>query len=166
MAFAMPSNTGKSRFTINLAAYTAFVHKKKVLVISNEMSEEKMKLCLITTILNNPKIQEVHGHKLHITEGELLEFKFRPDDPKKVKVDEDGYVVKEEKETQMQFAKRLTEVSTDFNQIIAVTDWVNKEIKNQIYFINITDHTNDEIRKVIMNYYYKEKIEYVFYDTL
>ena len=50
MAFAMPSNAGKSRFTINLAAYVAFVHKKKVLVISNEMSEEKMKLCLITTI--------------------------------------------------------------------------------------------------------------------
>ena len=39
-------------------------------------------------------------------------------------------------------------------------------MKNSIYFINITDHTNDELRKVIMNYYYKEKIEYVFYDTL
>ena len=35
-----------------------------------------------------------------------------------------------------------------------------------IYFINITDHTKDELKKVIMNYYYKEKIEYVFYDTL
>ena len=33
MAFAMPSNSGKSRFTTNLAAYTAFVHKKKVLII-------------------------------------------------------------------------------------------------------------------------------------
>ena len=39
-------------------------------------------------------------------------------------------------------------------------------MKNSIYFINITDHTNDELQKVIMNYYYKEKIEYVFYDTL
>ena len=47
MAFAMPSNAGKSRFTIDIASYTAFVHKKKVLVISNEMSEEKMRLCLI-----------------------------------------------------------------------------------------------------------------------
>ena len=37
MAFAMPSNSGKSRLTTNLAAYTALVHKKKVLVISNEM---------------------------------------------------------------------------------------------------------------------------------
>ena len=45
MAFAMPSNSGKSRFTIDVAAHVALVHKKKVLIISNEMSEEKMKLC-------------------------------------------------------------------------------------------------------------------------
>ena len=165
-AFAMPSNAGKSRFTINIAAYTAFVHKKKVLVISNEMSEEKMRLCLITTILNNPVIQQIHGHKVHKTEGELLEFQFRPDDAKKVKVDDNGFVVQEEKETKKDFVKRLSKVSTEFNETIAVTDWVNKEMKNSIYFINITDHTNDELRKVIMNYYYKEKIEYVFYDTL
>lgn len=166
MAFAMPSNSGKSRFTINLAAYTAFVHKKKVLIISNEMSEEKMRLCLITTILNNPEIQKRHGQMLRKTEGELLEFKFRPDINAKVKVDEDGFVLKEEKETQAEFAKRLSKVSREYNRTIAATDWVNKEMKNSIYFINITDHTNDELRKVIMNYYYKEKIEYIFYDTL
>lgn len=165
-AFAMPSNSGKSRFTINLAAYTAFVHKKKVLIISNEMSEEKMKLCLITTILNNPEIQKKHGQMLRKTEGELLEFKFRPDIKSKVKVDDEGFVLKEEKETQEEFAKRLSKVSSEYNRTIAATDWVNKEMKNSIYFINITDHTNDELRKVIMNYYYKEKIEYIFYDTL
>ena len=166
MAFAMPSNSGKSRFTINLAAYTAFVHKKKVLIISNEMSEEKMRLCLITTILNNPEIQKKHGQMIRKTEGELLEFKFRPDIKTKVKVDEEGFVLKEEKETQEEFAERLSKVSSEYNRTIAATDWVNKEMKNSIYFINITDHTNDELRKVIMNYYYKEKIEYIFYDTL
>lgn len=166
MAFAMPSNSGKSRFTINLAAYTAFVHKKKVLIISNEMSEDKMKLCLITTIINNPEIQKLHGQEISKTEGELLEFKFRPDDIKKVKVDEDGFVVKEEKESQEDFVKRLTEISTEFNKTIKAIEWANKEIDNSIYFINITDHTNDELKKVIMNFYYKEKIEYVFYDTL
>jgi len=166
MAFAMPSNSGKSRFTINLAAYTAFIHKKKVLIISNEMSEDKMKLCLITTIINNPEIQKLHGQELSKTEGELLEFKFRPDDPKKVKVDENGFVIKEEKESQANFVKRLSEISTEFNKTIKAVDWANKEINNSIYFINITDHTNDELKKVIMNFYYKEKIEYVFYDTL
>ena len=166
MAFAMPSNSGKSRFTINLAAYTAFIHKKKVLIISNEMSEDKMKLCLITTIINNPEIQKLHGQELSKTEGELLEFKFRPDDLKKVKVDENGFVIKEEKESQADFVKRLSEISTEFNKTIKAVDWANKEIENSIYFINITDHTNDELKKVIMNFYYKEKIEYVFYDTL
>ena len=166
MAYAMPSNAGKSRFTVNLAAYTAFVNKKKVLVISNEMSEEKMKLCLITTILNNPEIQKLHGQLIRKSEGEILEFKFRPDYPKKVKVDEDGFVVREQGESQKDFVKRLSEVSKEFVQTIAVTDWVNKQINNSIYFINITDHTNEELKNVIMNFYYKEKIEYVFYDTL
>ena len=166
MAFAMPSNAGKSRFTTDVAAHTAFVHNKKVLIISNEMSEEKMKLCLITTIINNKAIQELHGQKLTKTEGELLEFQFRPDKDKKVEVDENGFVKKGEKEKQADFVKRLMEVSTEFKQTIYVTDWVNKQINKTIYFINITDHTNDELRKVILNYYYKEKIEYVFYDTL
>ena len=166
MAFAMPSNSGKSRFTINLAANVAFSSNKKVLIISNEMSEEKMRLCLITTIINNKKIQKIHGIELSKTEGELLEFKFRPDDPEKVETDENGFVLKNENETQSEFVKRLQEVSEEFNKTIEITNWVNEQIDNAIYFINITDHTNDELKKVIMNYYYKEKIEYVFYDTL
>ena len=166
MAFAMPSNSGKSRFTINLAANVAFSSNKKVLIISNEMSEEKMRLCLITTIINNKEIQKIHGIKLSKTEGELLEFKFRPDDQKKVETDENGFVLKNENETQSEFVKRLQEVSEEFNKTIEITNWVNEQIDNAIYFINITDHTNDELKKVIMNYYYKEKIEYVFYDTL
>lgn len=166
MAYAMPSNSGKSRFTINLASYLAFIHKKKVLIISNEMSEEKMKLCLITTILNNKEIQKLHRQKISKTEGELLEFKFRPDEGENVEVDEDGFVIKQKGESQNAFAKRLKEISSEFRQTIAVTDWIDKQIKNSIYFVNITNHTNDELEKVILNYYYKEKIEYMFYDTL
>ena len=166
MAYAMPSNSGKSRFTINLAANIAFLHKKKVLIISNEMSEEKMRLCLITTVLNNKKIQELHGQKIEKTEEEILEFKFRPDEGIKTKVDEDGFVLKEEKENQKEFAKRLSKISEEFRKTVEVTKWLESQIKNSIEFVNITNHTNDELEKVILNYYYKEKIEYVFYDTL
>ena len=167
MAIAMPSNSGKSRITIDIAAHIALVHKKKVLIISNEMSEEKMRLCLITTMINNKAIQEMHGQKgLKITEGELLEFKFRPDDPKSTDVDEDGYITRHDGEKQGDFVKRLLKESSDFKRTVAVTECAYKEIGNSIYFINITDHTNDELKKVIMNYYYKEQIEYVFYDTL
>ena len=165
-AFAMPSNSGKSRFTINLAAYLAFVHKKKVLVISNEMSEEKMKLCLITTIINNPEIQKIHGQKIKISEGELLELKFRPDNKDDVEVDENGYIARNKKETQTEFIEKLKKYSSDFNKTLKATDWLNTQVNNAIYFINITDHTNDELSKVIKNYYYKEQIQYMFYDTL
>ena len=166
MAYAMPSNSGKSRFTINIATYLAFIHHKKVLIISNEMSEDKMKLCLITTVLNNKEIQKLHGQKLSKTEGELLEFKFRPDKGISAKVDEEGFVVKEENETQKEFTKRLLEISSEFRNTIKVTEWIDEQLKNSIYFVNITNHTNDELEKVILNYYYKEKIEYMFYDTL
>lgn len=166
MAVAMPSNSGKSRFTINLVANLSLVHKKRVLIISNEMSEEKMKLCLMTTIINDPEIQKIHGKKLHKTEGELLEFKFRADEGSDVKTDEDGFILQEEGESRADFVKRLAKISKEFRDTITVTDWINKEIYNSIYFINITDHTNDELQKVIMNYYYMKHIEYIFYDTL
>ena len=166
MCYAMPSNSGKSRFTINLAAYISFIHKEKVLIISNEMSEEKMKLCMITTILNNPEIQELHGQKIKVSEGELLELKFRPDKNKKVKCDENGYILRKEDESQEEYIERLQKNSSDFRQTLKVTEWVNTQVNNSIFFIHITEHTNDDLRKIIMNYYYKEGIHYMFYDTL
>lgn len=165
-SFAMPSNAGKSRFTVNLMAHIAFLHNKKVLVISNEMSEEKMKLCLITTVINNPKMQKLHGQDLRITEGELLELKFRPDNPKDVKIDEEGYILRKENESQVDFTARLQKYSSDFNKVLIVTDWISKQMNNSIYFINITEHTDEELSKVVKNYYYKEHLEYIFYDTL
>ncbi len=166
MTYAMPSNSGKSRFTIDLACYIAFVHKKKVLVISNEMSQEKMRLCMITTILNNPEIQKLHKQNIRKTEGELLELKFRPDPNKRIKCDENGYILRKPGETMEEFAKRLKKNSKEFNQTIAATEWLNTQINNSIYFIHITEHSNDDLKKIIMNYYYKEAIEYIFYDTL
>ena len=166
MAFATPSNAGKSRFSINLAAVTAIFHKKKILIISNEMSEEKVRLCLITTIINNPLIKKLHGHQLRKTEGEILEYKYRPDKGAKVELDEEGFILKKEDETQKDFIEKLSKFSSEYNEVIAITDWVNEQMDNSISFMNITDHTNDELKKVIMNYYYKEEVEYVFYDTL
>ncbi len=166
MAFAMPSNSGKSRFTINLAAHIAFVEKKKVLIISNEMSEEKMKLCLLTTVINNPQIQKEFGQKIRKSEGEILEFKYRPDDKKKVKIDEKGFIVKEEGETQVDFVKKLRKYSTEFKQVILATEWLERQKNTPICFMHVSDYTNDDLYKIILNYYYKEGVEYVFYDTL
>ena len=166
MSYAMPSNSGKSRFTVFLACHIALIHHKKVLIISNEMSEEKIRLCLITTIINNVGLQELHKQYISKTEGELLELKFRPDKNKKVELDEDGFILKHKGETNEQFLERLKKESKEFNQTIAITNWINDQINDAIHFIHITEHKNDELKKILLNYYYKEGIEYMFYDTL
>ena len=113
-------------------------------------------------------MQEMHGQKLSKTEGELLELRFRPDEKAKgkVKLDEDGFILKEDDETNAEFTERLSKVSTEFNQTIKVTDWVAQQIENSIYFIHVSEHSNEDLRKIILNYYYKENIEYAFYDTM
>lgn len=168
MSFSMPSNAGKSRFLLNLICHLAFVEHKKILLISNEMTEDKMKLCLITTIINSPEIQKLHGQVLHKREAELLALKFRVDEDKKdqVELDKDGFILKRENETDEEFNKRLATVSEEFNKTIKATDWVSEQMKNAIYFVYTSDHTNQELRNIIMDYLYKEAIEYAFYDTL
>jgi hypothetical protein len=121
---------------------------------------------MITTILNNPEIQELHGQKITVSEGELLELKFRPDKGKRVKCDEDGYILRKPDESQEEYVARLEKNSSVFKQTLKVTEWVNTQMNNSIFFIHITEHTNDDLRKIIMNFYYKEGIQYMFYDTL
>ena len=105
-------------------------------------------------------MQELHGQKLSKTEGELLELLFRPDEKakSKVKLDKDGFILKEDGETNAEFTERLKTVSTEFNQTIKVTDWVAQQIDNSIYFIHVSEHSNEDLRKIILNYYYKENM--------
>ena len=166
LSYAMPSNAGKSRFTIKMAAYLALINKKKVLIISNEMSEEKMRLCMLTTIVNDPEIRKLYNKELKLSESEILDFKFKPKASSKVQIDEAGYIVREKGESSKKFAKRLVEESQDFNDLLEITDWISKQIDSYIHFIHITEHTNDDLKKIILNYYYKDGIEYMFYDTL
>jgi len=165
-SFAMPSNSGKSRFVVNMLCHLAFVEHRKVLLISNEMTEDKMKLCLITTIVNSPEIQALHGQELHKREAELLALKFRPDEGKNVEVDKEGFILQGEDESREDFLKRLAENSTEFNKTVKATDWLETQSANSIFFVYTSDHTNDELRDIILDYYYKEGIEYFFYDTL
>ena len=106
-----------------------------------------MRLCLLTTVINNPVFQQFHGQKLIKNEGELLEFKFKADNPKEVLLDEQGFIKKLDNETQAQFIQRLSQISTEFNQIIKVTDWINQEINNSVYFVHLTEYTNNDYMK-------------------
>ena len=165
-AYSMPSNAGKSRFIVNIISHLCFIEHKKVLLISNEMTEDKMRLCLITTIVNNPEIQKLHGQDLYKKEAELLALKFRPDPGKDIAVDEDGFIQRLEDESQQDYLKRLEENSEEFKKTVRATDWLSEQVDNCIYFIHTAEHTNQDLINIILDYYYKEGIEYYFYDTL
>ena len=131
------------------------------------MTEDKMRLCLTTTIVNSPDIQKLHGQKLKKREAELLALKFRPDEGKDAVVDKDGFIVwNQETEPRADYLKRLSEISTEFNKTVLATDWVSNYLDAKLHFVHTADHTNDELRNIILDYYYKEGLEYYFYDTL
>ncbi len=166
MSFAMPSNAGKSRFIMNIITYLVYVEKKKVLLISNEMTEDKMRLCLITTILNSPFIQAEHKQYVHKREAELLALKFRADEGANIEVDDEGFIIRKEDESDEEYKSSLAEFSSEFKKTVTATDWLSSQKDTGLYFVYTSDHTNEELRNIILDYYYKEGIEYFFYDTL
>ena len=130
------------------------------------MTEDKIRLCLLSTVMNNPEMQKLHGQKLRKNEAELIDLKFRPDDGINVPVDKDGFVLKGEEENMESFTNRLKQCSTEYNMVMKVVDWLNKEIGHSVYFVHLTEYSNNDLHEVISNYMYKDGIEFVFYDTL
>jgi len=51
----MLSNEGKSRKLVYVATFISLILGKKVLIMANEMDEDDLKACMITTVCNNPE---------------------------------------------------------------------------------------------------------------
>lgn len=66
------SNEGKTRKLVLLAAYVALVQNENFFLMSNEMDEEDLRSCLITTVINNKDFQELHGVVLEKPEKEIV----------------------------------------------------------------------------------------------
>ena len=52
------------------------------------------------------------------------------------------------------------------NNYIAAAPYIRMQMDNCIYFVHTSEHTNQDLINIILDYYYKEGIEYFFYDTL
>ena len=55
-----------------LAAYVALVQNENFFLMSNEMDEEDLRSCLITTVINNKEFQELHGVHIIKPEKEIV----------------------------------------------------------------------------------------------
>lgn len=59
LATGMMSNDGKTRLMVRLVANLSIIQNKKVLIISNEMTEEDIKYAFITSIINNTEFKDM-----------------------------------------------------------------------------------------------------------
>lgn len=167
-AWGMLSNAGKSRFLMRIIAHIAFVEGKKVLIISNEMTEEEMRACLITTTINNPDIQALHGIKIDgKNQVDIQNGVYNADSQFYIRDDViDAKVVRTPDETIEDYIKKLEELSTEYRNIKAIATWIDKEMKDRIKIVETgSDYSDSDLKQIIENTCIAEGIDYVFYDT-
>ena len=159
------SNEGKTRKLMLLAAYVSLVQNKSFLFMSNEMSEKKLRACLITTVLNNKEFKELHGVKLMKPEKEIKlgVYRDRTGDLIRRKIDDDGNYT----ETKDEFLKRIQQESDEYWDVIKVGKWIDEHDNGKLLFKDVGDDYSDrqiefELRK------YKTVMNGVYYgyDTL
>lgn len=173
MAWGMLSNAGKSRFLIRLISNLAFVQDKRVLIISNEMTEEEMRACLITTTINNPDIQELHGIKMGLKQNALQNGIYKVDEEFSKEegvvngqvthlVDPNGEIL----ESAEEYEQRVARMSSQFRNTRKIAQWIDKKMAKHIYIIETgSDYSDNDLKQIIENTCLSEGIDYVFYDT-
>lgn len=160
------SNEGKTRKLVLLAAYIALVQNKNFLLMSNEMDEEDLRSCLITTVINNPEFQALHGIHIQKPEKEIVLGVYHNQDGEilRRKIDDAGIYL----ETNEEYKNRVRNESDEYWNVKKVTDWIdNRERTGKVMFKDVGDDYGPEriefeLRKAKM----VQNITYYGYDTL
>ena len=136
------SNEGKSRNLVNLIAYVTLVRKQKFMLLSNEMSQDAMQNCLITTVLNCKEFKELHGVDLIKPEKEITMGLYRDNNTKEFiyrKTDDYGNFIEPEED----FLVRIKQ-SSEYQDVAKVAQWMEEQMEGKFYFNDITSDYSDE----------------------
>lgn len=160
------SNAGKTRKLIMLAAYISLVQGHNFFFMSNEMDEEDLRNCLITTVINNKEFQELHGTVLQKPEKEIVLGVYRDKTGEIIrrKINDEGVYV----ETNEEFIERIRNTSDEYWKVRKVTDWIDSPDRTgRVFFKDVGDDYSPEriefeLRKAKM----VQNITYYGYDTL
>ena len=164
LVMGMLSNEGKTRFLAKLAAYIAFVHKEKVCIMLNETTEKEIRHCIMTTVLNNPEFQELHGVRINKDEKEITLGRYRDSEGNFINRKHDGegnYT-----ESLEEFQARLHKESEEFRQVLRVAEWVEQESEGTIYVKELQEYSDETLEFEIRKHKLTKNIKYFCYDTL
>lgn len=159
------SNEGKSRNLMLLIAYITLVLDEKFLLLSNEMDEDDLQNCLVTTVINNPFFKEYHGVDLIKPEKEIVLGIYRDDNGKIIErmTDDFGEFIESEED----YIKRVEETSEEFRKVLQITQWVDKKRSGTLYFEDVgSDYSDRNLEFTFRKYRMVYDIEYCGYDTL
>ena len=159
------SNEGKTRKLMLLAAYITLVQNKSFLFMSNEMSEKKLRSCLITTVLNNKEFKSLHGVQLMKPEKEIILGVYRDSngDIIRRKINEEGQYI----ETKEEFLKRIQDNSSEYWDMIKVTAWIDDHDNGKLLFKDVgNDYSDNRLEFELRKYRATSNILYYAYDTL
>lgn len=159
------SNEGKTRKLMLLAAYVTLVQNQSFLFMSNEMSEKKLRSCLITTVLNNKDFKLLHGVKLMKPEKEIILGVYRDDKGEIIrrKIDDDGNYI----ETKDDYLKRIQNASQEYWDVKAVGKWIDEHDNGKLLFKDVgDDYSDSRLEFELRKYRATSNIIYYGYDTL
>ena len=159
------SNEGKSRNMMLLIAYIVLVQNEKFLLLSNEMDEDDLRNCLITTVVNNECFRELHGVRINKREEEIVLGKYRDRNGNYIEryTDDFGDYIESEED----YIARVERDSDEYHQIQKVARWVDQQRDGKLFFKDVgMDYSDEalefEFRKHKMIY----GVNYCGYDTL
>ncbi len=160
------SNEGKTRKLIFLAAYVALVQNENFFLMSNEMDEEDLKSCLITTVINNKEFQDIHGVHIIKPEKEIVlgVYHDKAGNIIRRKIDENGIYIESNKD----YIQRIKDTSKEYWDVKQVTDWIDSnEHKGKLMFKDVgDDYSSERIEFELRKAKMVQNIKYYGYDTL
>ncbi|RHP46921.1 hypothetical protein [Clostridium sp. AF32-12BH] len=160
------SNEGKTRKLVMLAAYIALVQHKDFFLMSNEMDEEDLRSCLITTVINNTEFQELHGVKINKPEKEIVLGVYHDNNGEVIrrKIDDCGVYI----ETNEEYIQRIKDTSDEYWNVKKVTDWIDSEDQEgKVLFKDVgDDYSPERIEFELRKAKLVHGIIYYGYDTL
>ncbi|MDD7315648.1 MAG: hypothetical protein PUH11_07985 [Bacilli bacterium] len=159
------SNAGKSRKLMLLAATTALIRKEPFLYMSNEMDEEDLRSCLITTVINNEEFRKYHGvwndkehnEPFHKPEREIVLGIYHDDNGEEI--------VRQDGEKEEEYIGRITQC-TEYKKVKTIVDWIDQNSGKLLFKDMSADYSIEAIETELRKVKVINNVEYYGFDTL
>lgn len=163
-ALGFLSNEGKTRLAIFLACFIAFIKGEKVYFMANETSEDDIRACLLTTVINNDCFKEKHGVDIGKDEKEIVLGIYKDDKGNVINrmTDEEGNYIESEED----FTNRVYQNSQAYRNVLKVAEWIDSQENNIIFFDRLTDYSDRNLEFMIRKMNLSKGVKYFIYDTL